>query len=192
MQDLWVFGYGSLMWRPGFDYVEQQPALLRGAHRSLCVYSVVHRGTKEKPGLVLGLDAGGSCRGIAFRVSGHNADETLEYLRAREQATMVYRETTRPVELLGHKNRTVPAVCFLVDRKHPQYTGRLSIRQQARLVLRGEGASGNNIEYVVNTTRHLSEMGLREHALLDLLSAIGHDASEFDDHRPPRAVGLRA
>ena len=85
--DLWVFGYGSLMWRPGFEFIEQVPARLIGEHRALCVYSFVHRGTPEKPGLVLGLDRGGACRGIAFRVAENNARGTVAYLREREQTT---------------------------------------------------------------------------------------------------------
>lgn len=172
MSDLWIFGYGSLMWRPGFDYIETCPALLRGAHRALCVYSVVHRGTETKPGLVLGLDAGGSCHGIVFRVQAANTEPTLQYLREREQATMVYRETRRTVALLDGSKRKVPALCFLVDRRHPQYAGRLPVAEQAELVGRGEGASGHNVEYVVNTLRHLGEMGLEEPALRELLSTL--------------------
>src|SRR3979490_2940413 len=87
--DLWVFGYGSLMWRPGFDFLERVPARLIGEHRALCVYSFVHRGTPEKPGLVLGLDHGGACRGIAFRVAEKQRNDTVAYLRAREQVTGV-------------------------------------------------------------------------------------------------------
>src|SRR5579864_7424696 len=94
-EDLWVFGYGSLMWRPGFQFVERLPARLIGEHRALCVYSFVHRGTPEKPGLVLGLDRGGACRGVAFRVTATKRAATVEYLRAREQVTSVYREAMR-------------------------------------------------------------------------------------------------
>src|SRR4051794_28536662 len=97
--DLWVFGYGSLMWRPGFEIVEQLPGRLIGEHRALCVYSFVHRGTPEKPGLVLGLDRGGACRGIAFRVREKHRARTISYLRAREQVTAVYREAMRSVWL---------------------------------------------------------------------------------------------
>lgn len=174
MSDLWVFGYGSLMWRPGFDYVESQPALLRGAHRSLCVYSVVHRGTARRPGLVLGLDAGGSCRGIAFRVEAGAAPATLEYLRDREQVTKVYLETRRPVAL-DRAGRKVEALCFLVDRSHRQYAGRLSVARQAELVRGGHGQSGNNIDYVANTLRHLGEMGLAEPALEQVMTKVGED-----------------
>src|SRR4051812_35408559 len=95
----WVFGYGSLMWRPGFAFLERRPATIYGYHRSLCVYSHVHRGTPERPGLVMGLDRGGSCRGAAFRVAHEIWDETLAYLRGREQVTMVYHETTLAARL---------------------------------------------------------------------------------------------
>ena len=172
MADMWIFGYGSLMWRPGFDHVESQHALLRGAHRSLCVYSYVHRGTEQKPGLVLGLDTGGSCRGIAFRVHSASADATIEYLRVREQVTMVYREALRRVELLDGSKRKIQAVCFLVDRMHRQYAGRLPVSKQAELVARGRGVSGDNVEYVVNTLSHLDEMGLRELALQQVLARL--------------------
>lgn len=172
MADMWIFGYGSLMWRPGFDHVESQHALLRGAHRSLCVYSYVHRGTEQKPGLVLGLDTGGSCRGIAFRVNSASADATIEYLRVREQVTMVYREALRRVELLDGSKRKIQAVCFLVDRMHRQYAGRLPVSKQAELVARGRGVSGDNVEYVVNTLSHLDEMGLRELTLQQVLARL--------------------
>ena len=76
-----MFGYGSLMWRPGFDFIEQVPARLIGEHRALCVYSFDHRGTPEKPGLVLGLDRGGACRGVAFRVAAKQRGDTIDYLR---------------------------------------------------------------------------------------------------------------
>src|SRR6202048_2930808 len=90
--DLWVFGYGSLMWRPGFEFIEQGSARLIGGHCPLCVYFFCHRGTPGKPGLVLGLDRGGACRGVAFRVAAKHRDDTVDYLRSREQTTNVYRE----------------------------------------------------------------------------------------------------
>src|SRR5438105_7641806 len=123
-EDLWVFGYGSLIWRPGFDYLERVPANIIGMHRSLCVYSFDHRGTPERPGLVLGLDFGGACRGIAYRVGAAKRGSTIAYLRAREQVTMVYRECVRRVWLEGDPKRQAPALCYMVDRRHPQYAGR--------------------------------------------------------------------
>src|SRR5208282_5663279 len=120
-EDLWVFGYGSLMWRPGFEHLERVPARLTGLHRGLCVYSFVHRGTPERPGLVLGLDLGGNCRGIAYRVAAAKRSATIDYLRAREQVTLVYREAWRRVWLEGDPGRGVEALCYVVDRGHRQY-----------------------------------------------------------------------
>src|SRR6202046_462272 len=130
--ELWVFGYGSLMWRPGFAYLERMPARLIGLHRSLCVFSYVHRGTPEKPGLVLGLDRGGMCRGITFRVAAAKRKKTIPYLRGREQVTSVYLETVRRIELEDEARRQVRALTYVVDRGHVQYAGRLSVEQSRR------------------------------------------------------------
>src|SRR6266581_4946583 len=149
--ELWVFGYGSLMWRPGFAFIEQVPARLIGEHRALCVYSYVHRGTPEKPGLVLGLDRGGACRGIAFRVAEQNRAATVAYLRAREQVTSVYREVMRSVWLENETRQRVSALAYIVDRGHVQYAGRLSLAEQLRHVRQGHGKSGANRDYVLAT-----------------------------------------
>src|SRR5580658_5621769 len=127
--ELWVFGYGSLMWRPGFAHIERVPARLVGLHRALCVFSFVHRGTPERPGLVLGLDRGGMCRGIAYRVAAAARAETVAYLRAREQVTSVYLEAMRRIELEDQPRRQVRALCYTVDRSHAQYAGRLTLAQ---------------------------------------------------------------
>lgn len=176
MQDLWVFGYGSLMWRPGFAHEERRPALLRGYHRAFCVFSHVHRGTPERPGLVFGLDQGGACRGIAFRVEAARAAETRRYLEAREQVTSVYVETMKPVELVGEKRR-VEALCFIVDRKHPQYAGALPFERQVELIAHGEGQSGKNPDYLESTLRHLEEAGIADGELKRLWQAVAarHD-----------------
>lgn len=170
MDELWVFGYGSLMWRPGFEHTETVPALLRGSHRSLCVYSWVHRGTQERPGLVLGLDRGGACRGLAFRVEPHLREETIAYLRGREQVTMVYREVWREVALDG--GRRVPALCYVVDRKHTQYAGALPLGRQLDFVRESAGQSGPNRDYVLNTADHLLEIGIRDAGLHWLADAL--------------------
>ena len=161
-EELWVFGYGSLIWRPGFDFLERVEARLVGAHRALCVYSFVHRGTPERPGLVLGLDQGGACRGIAYRVAANQRAETIAYLRAREQATMVYRESLRTIWLKGEPARRVSALTYTVDRGHAQYAGRLSLEQQLHHVRQGHGKSGANRDYVIATVAALEQLGLRE------------------------------
>jgi cation transport protein ChaC len=176
--DLWVFGYGSLMWRPGFPFVEQVPARLIGEHRALCVYSFVHRGTPEKPGLVLGLDRGGACRGIAFRVAEANRAETVAYLRAREQVTSVYREVTRSVWLQNDARQRVSALTYVVDRGHVQYAGRLSLGEQLRHVRQGHGQSGANRDYVLATVKAIEAEGFRD-TQLHQLAAMLHD-----DHAP--------
>jgi cation transport protein ChaC len=161
-EDLWVFGYGSLMWRPGFEFLERIPARLIGLHRALCVYSFVHRGTPERPGLVLGLDRGGMCRGIAFRVAAAAREETVAYLRAREQVTTVYLETLRRIELEEKARRQVHALCFIIDRSHVQYAGRLSLDERVHLVRQGHGRSGANRDYVIETVQALEALGYRE------------------------------
>ena len=173
--DLWVFGYGSLIWRPGFDFVERVPARLIGEHRALCVYSFVHRGTPEKPGLVLGLDRGGACRGVAFRIAEKNRAATVAYLRAREQVTSVYREVTRSVWLENEARQRVGALAYVVDRGHVQYAGRLSLAEQLRHVMQGHGQSGANREYVISTVRAIEAEGFRD-APLHQLSLMLHDA----------------
>ena len=164
-EDLWVFAYGSLIWRPGFDHLERVPARLIGAHRALCVYSFVHRGTPERPGLVLGLDHGGMCRGVAYRVAAKKRAETLLYLREREQVTKVYIERVRPVVLVGHDEARIPAVCYMVDRSHPQYAGKLSLAEQLRMVRHAHGKSGANRDYVLATVHALESMGCRDREL---------------------------
>src|ERR1700747_111616 len=111
------------MWRPGFSYREWVPARLIGLHRALCVFSFVHRGTPERPGLVLGLDRGGMCRGMAFRVAAAARAETIAYLRGREQVTSVYVETMRQIEIEDETRRKGRALCYTVDRGHVQYAG---------------------------------------------------------------------
>ena len=164
-EDLWVFGYGSLIWQPGFDHLDRVPARLIGAHRALCVYSFVHRGTPEQPGLVLGLDHGGTCRGIAYRVAAPRRADTLAYLRAREQVTKVYIERVRPVVLVGHPEGRIQAMCYMVDRSHPQYAGKLNLNEQLHLVRHAHGRSGQNRDYVLSTVQALESMGCRDRDL---------------------------
>jgi cation transport protein ChaC len=173
--DLWVFGYGSLMWRPGFEFIERVPARLIGEHRALCVYSFDHRGTPEKPGLVLGLDRGGACRGIAFRVAASRRADTVEYLRSREQTTSVYHEVMRSVWLENEARERVSALAYVVDRGHVQYAGRLSLTEQLRFVQQGHGRSGNNRDYVLSTVKAIEAEGFRDMQLHQLAMMLHED-----------------
>ncbi len=164
-EDLWVFGYGSLIWRPGFEFAERVPAHILGMHRSLCIYSFDHRGTPERPGLVLGLDFGGACRGIAYRVAARQRPATLKYLRDREQTTAVYRELFHGIALDGKPERRVDALCYAVDRGHPQYAGRLTHDRQLQIVRQARGRSGNNRDYVLETAKALDALGIIDHDL---------------------------
>ena len=171
--DLWVFAYGSLMWRPGFAYAEARRARLVGYSRGFCVYSVHYRGTREHPGLVLGLDRGGACEGIAYRVPSEAARRTLAYLRAREQVTGVYVEARVPIMLAGSGGREVTAVTYIVERRHPGYAGHLPLGLQARIIRGASGRSGANLDYLANTMMHLRELSIRERALERLSTLVG-------------------
>ncbi|MDF3810272.1 gamma-glutamylcyclotransferase [Rhodopseudomonas sp. BAL398] len=173
--ELWVFGYGSLMWRPGFDFLEQVPARLIGEHRALCVYSFDHRGTPQRPGLVLGLDRGGACRGIAFRGAAENRDATIAYLREREQTTNVYREVMRSVWLRDDARSRISALAYVVDRGHVQYAGRLSLADQVRYVRQGHGRSGPNRDYVLSTVQALEAQGCPDRQLHQLAGLLRDD-----------------
>jgi glutathione-specific gamma-glutamylcyclotransferase len=161
--DIWVFGYGSLMWNPGFPAVEHHPAIAHGVHRRLCVYSTLYRGTPEKPGLVVGLLRGGCCHGVAFRVVAEHVKTTREYLTAREQVSKIYHEVFRPVRL--RDGRTVQALCYVVDRSHKQYAGKLSPEQQLNLVKDSSGNVGPNRDYVCNTAKSLQAIGVEDRTL---------------------------
>lgn len=165
--DLWVFGYGSLMWAPDFRFAEHHPAHLHGYHRSLCIYSHSYRGTRDQPGLVMGLCPGGSCWGVAFRIAGPNVARTLEALWHREMPNHVYEPRFVTVRL---GRRTVSAVTFVADRRHRQFAGRLSLPQTARIVARGCGIRGQNLDYLANTVAHMDELGVREGHLHDVLT----------------------
>jgi cation transport protein ChaC len=176
MDEFWVFGYGSLMWNPGFPHEEAQAARAFGYRRSLCIRSYVHRGTPENPGLVLGLDRGGSCRGVAFRVRQDNRGEVLDYLRKRELVTNVYKERLLPVAL--GDGRQVNAVGYIVDRSHEQYAGALAVEDAAEIVRRSSGKSGPNDDYLFNTLAHLRQMGIRDLWLESVGAALSDTAAE--------------
>lgn len=166
----WVFGYGSLMWRPGFRFAERRAATLHGRRRAFCIYSVHHRGTYENPGLVLGLAPGGACRGAAYRVAEADWAETYAYLLEREQPTETYIEARRDVRL--DDGRRVPALVFLSDVQHPQWAGALSLERQAELIAGATGLSGRNVDYLRDLVSHLREMRVRDVGMERLLAMV--------------------
>ena len=170
MSDLWIFGYGSLMWRPGFAFEEAIPAHLEGERRAFCIQSYVYRGTPEHPGLVLGLDKGGSCRGMAFRVADGARDVVLAYLRERELVTNSYIEVERNIRLERPARDYVRAITYVVDRTHPQYAGDLSREAVLAQVRDSVGQAGSNRDYVLATAAHLAGLGI-EDPLLEWLAA---------------------
>jgi cation transport protein ChaC len=164
--DFWVFGYGSLIWRPGFPHLEVRVGVLHGYHRGFCVYSVHHRGTPERPGLVLGLAPGGSCRGLVYRVPAAEGEAVLDYLHDREMVTGVYDPTW--VEIATDQGPVTAAV-FVVDTQHKQYAGQLSDAETARYILQGEGAGGPCLDYLRNTVHHLDALDMPDEGLRHLL-----------------------
>jgi cation transport protein ChaC len=158
--DLWVFGYGSLMWNPGFVYAERCKALLPGFTRKLCVWSHHYRGTPEVPGLVFGLAPGGECHGVAFRVEPQLRDATVQYLRERELISYVYLEVTTPATL--EDGRRVEAMAYVADHASAQYAGGLPPEEILRIVLRSRGKSGRNVDYVLNTHAELARLGIED------------------------------
>jgi cation transport protein ChaC len=165
-----VFGYGSLMWRPGFPYAERAAATLHGRRRAFCIYSVHHRGTYEQPGLVLGLAPGGAVRGMAYRIAEPDWAATYAYLMEREQPTETYIEARRHVRLAD--GRRVEAVVFLSDVRHAQWAGTLSLERQAELIARSTGLSGPNVDYLKDLVEHLREMGVRDQGMEILLRMV--------------------
>ncbi len=168
-EEIWVFAYGSLMWNPGFPHLEVRRGRLYGYHRRFCIYSHVYRGTPERPGLVLGLDLGGSCEGLVFRVPAGEASEVMDYLYARELVTEVY--IPRWVRV-ATPDGEVRAASFVVDRAHHQYTGELELDATAELIRQGVGVSGPGIEYLRNTVHHMEALGLATGKLKRVLEMV--------------------
>lgn len=158
---LWVFGYGSLLWNPGFTPVRKVKACLRDYHRSFCMLSIHHRGSEEEPGLVLALDAqaGGRCTGVALKVAEHEKDDVLAMLRERELISSAYYEDT--VDLISDEGETISALAYIINRNHRQYC-QFDLEKQAQIIAQAVGGRGPNTEYLFNTTDHLVELGIKD------------------------------
>lgn len=167
--DLWVFGYGSLMWSPGFAFAERSIGLLRGYHRALCILSTRHRGTRRRPGLVMGLCRGGSCWGMAFRVRARDVPAALRRLWNREMPRRVYRARLVPVRV--SRGRRVRALAFVADPAHPQFVRELDLHGRAQLVAQGVGGRGACTEYVRSTLQHMAELGVGDPHLARVLES---------------------
>lgn len=181
--EFWVFGYGSLMWRPGFAFAEQQIAALHGYSRKFCLDSVVYRGTPEAPGLVLALDEepGGQCAGVAFRVAADEARVAYEYLTERELATAAYAEKMQILQLTD--GREVEALCYVSVPAHPQYRGGLSEDEVAAVIARSEGPAGLNSDYLFQTVEQLQALGLHDAHLEDVTTRVRSLLAD-----PPQAI----
>lgn len=160
-KSLWVFGYGSLIWDPGFPVAERRVARLDGWHRSFCMRSIHHRGTQESPGLVLALDRadGASCTGLAFRVMPGSETATLAALRERELVSSAYLETVLPVETDAGP---LEALTYVIDPYHAQYCGGLAMAEQALIIAQATGGRGPNRDYLWSTAAHLAELGIAD------------------------------
>lgn len=158
---MWVFGYGSLLWNPGFAFEDKQVALMQDYARSFCMRSIHHRGTVEHPGLVLALDgmSGASCEGVAFKVKAGLEVQTLAYLRERELVSSAYLERDLPVQMVG--GETVEAVSYVIDPAHDQYC-HLDLEEQAQIISTAVGGRGPNTEYLHNTAQHLADLGIED------------------------------
>ena len=188
----WVFGYGSLLWNPGFVPEQSHRAVLTGFRRSFCMWSIHHRGTPSQPGLVLALDRAerGSCEGMALKVAGRDAELTLQELRRRELVSSAYHEETIRIRIAGVGE--VEAVAYIVDRNHRQYC-RLRPEEQARIIASASGGRGDNRDYLERTVARLNELGIGDPDLDSLLGRVhaitagaGHGRSELCPHDPPQ------
>ena len=169
-QPEWIFGYGSLMWDPGFPHAEKLPAILEGYHRAFCVYSHHYRGTTEQPGLVLGLNLGGKCRGIAFRISSEALHEIITYLDERELIGYAYKPKRLPITF--DDGTSVLAHTYIADQSHPHFAGSLSNGRSADLIISAKGAAGTNRDYALNAIRALEANGVVDTYLQSLLERL--------------------
>ncbi len=173
IEPVWIFAYGSLMWNPELRFDEALPARVHGYHRSFCLYSPEYRGTREKPGLVLGLDRGGSCRGIAYRLAEATLADEIDLLWTREMTGFVYHMT--PVTMVTECGPAT-GYAFTVRHDSPDYAGRLPHAEAARIIATSRGDRGTGRDYLANTVRHLEQLGIADgalHRIERLVAALG-------------------
>ncbi len=167
--DVWLFGYGGLMWDPRIPHAAARPARVTGWHRRFCIWTLLARGTPERPGLALALDRGGACDGVAFRIAETDLDDALRQVWDREMYTGIYRPRWLPAEVDG---AGTDVIAFTVARGHPQYAGAMPAATAARYIARAHGENGACRDYLANTLRHLAGLGIDEPDLRDLLRRV--------------------
>ena len=165
----WVFAYGSLMWNPGFEYESVLSATIYGYHRRFCIFSHVYRGTPEAPGLVFGLDRGGSCWGRVFQIAPSQVSTVLGAIWDREMIYRVY--VPRKLIALFDKRR-LTCHTFVANPHHEQYAGRMDLARTARMIARARGKAGSNPDYLSNTLDHLEELGFQDGNLTRLQATV--------------------
>lgn len=163
----WVFGYGSLMWRPGFEHVASAPARLDGFSRDMCLTSIHYRGTVEKPGMVCGLGPGGVCHGRAFKIAPEKINSVITYLDERELISYIY--IPRHLMLEFADGTSAIARAYLPDATHAQFAGHWSVAAKAQHIAQGVGSEGSSVEYLSNIVTHLRELGIADAHLESLL-----------------------
>ena len=189
---LWVFGYGSLMWQPGFAFVEMRRARLVGYHRSFCIYSLHYRGTPQRPGLVLGLARGGTCQGVAFRVADADATAVRSYLHARELIYGVYREAMLTAEIESERGPIqTDVLTYIAETGHPSFAGTgTSLARRSAIIRAARGKAGSNLAYFVATLSKLRELGIRQPDL-ERLAVAARAAGSFAHSASPRILEAR-
>jgi len=169
----WLFAYGSLMWQPDFPFTTKRVARLYGYHRALCIQSWTYRGSPSTPGVVFGLDRGGAVNGIVYRIGAADAAAVYAQVMAREMVSNVYRPVWASCQLPSSVSSSVPALAFVADRQNPQYAGRLGDDAALKLISQGHGKGGSCVDYVLNTQRHLAELGIQDRSLARIVRLLG-------------------
>lgn len=175
--DAWVFGYGSLMWNPAINVLDSRKAHVRGYHRTFCLTLSVGRGVPEKPGLMLGIDRGGSCTGVAHRIAANEVESELSILWLREMMSGAYEPRWVNADVDGHKRTRV--LTFVINRSHPRYEGTLAETEVARRIAHAEGIIGTNRDYLYRTARYLAERGIEDGPLRGLERRVREIANEL-------------
>lgn len=174
-EDVWLFAYGSLIWNPAIDFAEQRCVTVPGYHRKFCLEVHLARGSPEAPGLMLGLDRGGSCRGVAFRIKAERAREELDVVWRREMVSPAY----SPKWLRAHDGEAaIRAIGFVVNRAHDRYVGDMDEARAAGLIARASGFLGPCADYLHQTSEHLEALGMADSGLLRLAALVKDESRQ--------------